>query len=76
MFDEEAATSNMVTIERVNMHVELYVMILKLEPFEPIQVLSSVASLTQTSSKFQTSNQSHTRGIKLKNNGKVEFHEG
>lgn len=45
-FDEEGATSNMATIGNINLHVGLYLTMLKFRSFEPIQVLSSTASLT------------------------------
>lgn len=75
-FNEENVILNMATIERINMYVGLHVMMLKFESFKPIQVLSSIASLTQTSTQFHASNQSHARGIKLRDNKKVKSNEG
>lgn len=49
---------------------------MKFKSFEPIKIMSSAASLIQTSYQFEASNRSHTEDIKLENNGMVKFDEG
>lgn len=75
-FDEEAAASNMTTIERINLHVGLLIIILNFWSFQSIQILSS-AYLSQTLIQLEGNNQSYVRGTKLRDNEKkVESDEG